>query len=181
MKKTWLLFLGLVLIFGVIMGFWLISQGPPSFNKGVSSCSIQALEKEIKGHSLEPLIKDGAKVKVLVGYYNCYSVKRGDIVALNFKTQPDLFAKKVVGLPGDELTFLLDSFIINGQIATNSQGQPYLLDQKGKTLLGAPLKQNRLSGGQFLVLSEERNPSSFDCRRFGLISQKQILGKIVFQ
>ena len=75
--KTITVFAGLISIF---LGFF--TAQPKAMNL---SC-VEARDFTIRGTSLEPLVKDGAMVKGLLGYYQCNPLKRGDLVIFRFKT-----------------------------------------------------------------------------------------------
>jgi len=56
-------------------------------NKSIFSnsfCPIQEEVRIVKGNSLEPLVAAGSKVKALFGYYNCYDIKREDLVLYRY-------------------------------------------------------------------------------------------------
>ena len=146
--------------------------------KAINLSCVEARDFIIRGTSLEPLVKDGAMVKGLLGYYQCNPLKRGDLVIFRFKTRKELFVKKLVGLPGDRIEFEGNYLRLNGRILKNSEGEPYLFSERSKKILKAPLEGERIPEGKFLVLSEKVFPTDFDSRQFGYLEKEHILGKV---
>ena len=164
-----LVFTGLLFVF---LGFFAVQPKAMNF-----SC-VETRDFTIRGTSLDPLIKDGSMVKGLLGYYQCNPLKRGDLVIFRFKTRKELFVKKLVGLPGDRIEFYGSYLRLNGKILKNSEGKPYLLSERSKRILKAPLEGGRIPEGKFLVLSEKAFPTDFDSRQFGYLEKEHILGKV---
>ena len=150
---------------------------------GLNKISVNQCYEErddvIRGASLEPFLKNGAKVKTFLGYYDCNTFQRGDVVIFKFKTREETFVKKLMGLPGDKLEIKEDKIYLNDEVLTNSQNQPYLADERAKTLLMKPLTEVKIPENYFLILSDHPNPS-FDSRTFGLLAKEHIAGKVEY-
>lgn len=173
MKK----FLGIfvLILVGIFVIFIFFKNG--NVNKSLVRC-YQERDDVIRGSSLEPFLRDGAKVKTLLGYYNCNNFQRGEVVIFKFKTRKETFVKKLMGLPQDKLEIRKDTIYLNEQILTNSENKPYLTDERAKLLLTKPLAENKIPENYFLVLSDRENPT-FDSRTFGFLAKEHILGKVI--
>ncbi len=143
------------------------------------SC-VTAEEHRVRGTSLQPVLMNGQEVVLLRGYYDCNPVRRGDIVAIKFKTRTEIFVKRIVGLPGDEVRFEGVHLFLNGNLLRNSNNQPYVFSERAKKILSIPLQNGKIPANSFLVLGEEVNEEdSFDSRFFGYISRGHIVGKVL--
>lgn len=129
----------------------------------------------IPSESMMPTLRVHDRVLVNKLSYKVHDVNRGDIVV--FKRPPgepdasikDLI-KRVVGVPGDEVSFADGKVFVNGQELI----EPYL-SQPGSTF-----QRNEgtivVPEGQVLVLGDNRQ-NSFDGRMFGTFSQDLIVGR----
>lgn len=176
-KKLVLILTILYLLF--IFSFRILNNIQYTKNYYLSRRCYQIIEKTIHGSSMSPLLNDGDKVKILINYYACHPLKRNDILAIGFRTQPKkLFAKRLVGLPNDKVEVINNNLYINGRLVTNSINLPYLIDNTGKIRLLKPLINQTIPQGYYLVLSEEQG-FSYDSRYFGYIENQHIKGKII--
>lgn len=180
MKKRY--FIPLLLICALLFFFYLQEKSPQLENKSqdLSTINFQKEKKTIRGHSMEPLLKDGEEVLTLFGYYQDNPLARNDLVIISFKTQPGkFFVKKLVGLPDDKIEIKENKIYLNGELLKNSLDEVYLVTEKGANLLLKPLINQQIADGYYLVLSETTNPSSFDSRYFGYLEKTHILGKVI--
>ncbi len=103
--------------------------------------------------------------------------ERGDIVVFDPPEEPDPdkpYIKRVIGLPGETVTFRNGDVFINGQLLD----EPYIDD--GITECGRGEEcQVTVEEGQVFVLGDNRNNSS-DSRAFGPVEVDQIIGKAWF-
>ncbi len=131
---------------------------------------------------------------------------RGDVVVFQFPGHPgnpddpqkgENFIKRVIGLPGDHISFQGDSVTINGQLVSYESKGEYLFDgkQTGQTLLtehlpgrthtvleqlGAfdPRSQGEwnVPQGHYLVMGDNRDNSD-DGRFWGVLPEQNLRGK----
>ncbi|MDW8279769.1 MAG: signal peptidase I [bacterium] len=149
------------------------------------NCDFKEIEKEIRGDSLEPVIKNGQKIKILDGYYNCNNVNRDDTII--YKYGEDLLIKIVKGLPGDKIKLVKNNknnnewnILINGEILKNSEGKNYKVDQIGYNILSLYINDygGVIPAESYLILSN--NPEmAVDSRRFGFVGKIDFIGKVV--
>ncbi len=175
-----------IVLFIFILCFFLIKSSNHDNTNNKSgyvniNMSCVAVEKHrIRGSSLEPVFRDGQTVVLLRGYYVCNSPKRGDIVAIKFRTRNEIFVKKLVGLPGDRVRFEGNHLILNGGVLKNSLNEPYLFSDRAIKILSIPLEDGKIPPNNFMVLGEEvSEEKSFDSRSFGYITKEQMVGRVL--
>jgi signal peptidase I len=127
---------------------------------------------------MAPTLKVGDRFVVNRLAYRLGDVERGDIVVFKRPPgEPDLtinnLVKRVIGLPGDEVTFKDGKVFVNGSVLV----EPYLApgdrtDAKGTDVIKVP-------AGQVLVLGDNRR-NSFDGRSFGTFDTTLIIGKVFY-
>jgi len=160
-----------------------------SFNKTENKlsqkeeCPIRKEERIVRGDSLSPLIKAGDTVQVLFDYYKCNDVKRDDIVLYSYAGNKEPLIKIIKGMPGDKFKLQQAEggwhILINGEILRNSEGIPYLISGKRYEMLSLYEKdyKGEIPAGAYLLLGNIFS-GTLDSTRFGLISKRDILGKI---
>lgn len=136
----------------------------------------------IPSPSMFPTLKEGDRVLVNKLSYRLHDVNRGDVVVFERPASeapsaiPELI-KRVVGLPGDAVTFQNGKVFINGK----QLDEPYLPDGVTTSAEFAP---NRCTPeapclvppGQVWVMGDNRNDSK-DSRYFGPIPESSIVGR----
>ncbi len=170
-------------------GFFLINkyyfQFIPKKDDFNTACVSQEDLKTVRGDSLQGIISEGEEARILKGYYGCNPVERGDIVVYNFSAHPDPIIKIIKGIPGDKFSLKENSrggynILINGEILKTSFGRPYELSQGRQDMLA--LYEKDYSGimpkDTFLILGNQPQ-GTLDSTRFGLISRKGIIGKVL--
>lgn len=145
-------------------------------------CVITIEERVVRGYSLSPFIKDGETVKFFPRYYDCYAVKREDIVLYNYAGDQDPLIKIVKALPGDKFNLQKAdngwNIIVNEKVLKNSAGETYLIVNQGYQMLSLYEKdyQGVIPQNAYLLLGNLAN-GSLDSTRFGLVDKSDILGK----
>lgn len=136
----------------------------------------------IPSPSMYPTLKEGDRVLVNKLSYKLHDVNRGDVVVFERPASeapsaiPELI-KRVVGLPGDAVTFRGGHVYINGE----KLDEPYLPEGVTTTADFAP---NRctvdapclIPPGEVWVMGDNRNDSK-DSRYFGPIPESSIVGR----
>lgn len=126
--------------------------------------------------------------------------KRGDVVVFKYPKDPDVdYIKRVVGLPGDEITYIGRTVFINGKPAKQTFLGEYEGEGSGKVMNGASLMQENLGDVSHLMLSDREKNSqdmntvvvpeghyfmmgdnrdhSNDSRFWGFVPEKNLKGK----
>jgi len=147
-------------------------------------CPIKVEERIVRGNSLSGLIESGETVKVLFGYYDCYEVKRGDIILYSYSGNKNPLIKVVKGIPGDRFSFQKTKngyyLLINGKILKNSKNEPCILNERSHKLLSLYERDYKgvIPQDAYLILGNLTS-GSLDSTHFGLVGKSDILGKVV--
>jgi len=152
---------------------------------GNKLCMSKTEERIVRGSSLTGLIEPGQTVKILLGFYDCNDVKRGDVITYNYAGDKNPLIKIVKGISGDRFHLQKTEggwhILVNDEIVRNSQNQPYVFDEGGYKMLS--LYERDYAGvipeNAYLILGNLAS-GSLDSSHFGLIDKKDILGKVEF-
>lgn len=205
MKKltlwTWTVFF--VVFVGVLMGFVFYRQGymvKPSQSSELSAEKVLSWQQEekmqfseddvvkgelkrfvVNGMSMYPLMKPWDIVTGVI-FEDQKPIKRYDIVVVKFKTIDTPLIKRVIWIPGDTITFSGGKLLVNGEPENSEYIYPwgYHYVPGDIKLLQIQLKNfgGRVPDGMYLLLWDNRADSK-DSRKFWLVDQKQIIGKII--
>lgn len=131
----------------------------------------------ISGDSMNDTYQDGDRVFIWnIGY----SPVVNDVVvfdASNYVYGNDqFFIKRVVAKEKDQLSYQSGNLLINGVNTADIDTAEY------KILTGGadPLDSYTIPKGKILVLGDNRDVS-YDSRRFGLVDEKDVVGKVLFR
>ncbi len=146
-------------------------------------CFVKEEERTVRGSSLSPLIKSNQTIKALFNYYDCYEIKRGDIVLFDYAGNKNSVIKIVKGISGDkfELRQLNSGYniIVNGQIIKNSENEPYLVSGNAYKMLSLYERDYKgvIPENAYLLLGN-RISGSVDSTTFGLVDKSGIIAKV---
>ncbi|MGC6767710.1 signal peptidase I [Enterococcus sp. LJL128] len=134
----------------------------------------------IDGSSMKPNLSQGDMV--LMEKFT--AIQRFDVIVFQLP-DGEIYVKRVIGLPGDEIRYEKDQLYINGEKVaepflkkgrkTKSDTEPYTTNFN----LADLMNQENLSGDSYFVLGDNRRMSK-DSRSFGAVESKYILGKARF-
>jgi len=175
MNKKYFLIVAVILIAGA--GFCLIENDDKK--KATENLCFEKKDYRIVGHSMEPLLADGTYVKGLAGYYECNEVQKGEIVILEFKSRKESFVKKIIGIAGDKIEFAGEQLKLNGEILKNSGGETYAFSEASRRIITASLNNGIILEGRYFILGEEKGPSAYDSRQFGLVEKEHLKGRVI--
>jgi signal peptidase I len=134
--------------------------------------AINAVSARIRvdGSSMEPTLHSGEFVIVNKISYKLNSPARGDIVVFHFPRDPEQeYIKRVIGLPGDEVSISEGNVFVNGQLLD----EPYITSKPSY-----PGKWT-VPDDHLFVLGDNRNNSS-DSHNWGTVPMEYVIGKAVF-
>ncbi len=138
----------------------------------------------IDGDSMLPTLQNDNKVLVWKLFYNEQMMERFDVVVFKV-SEEESYVKRIIGLPGDKVTYKDDQLFINDEAI-----EEHYLDEERKQTGYTKLTEDfsvqsiahleRIPEGKVLVLGDNRL-NSLDSRRFGLISTDDIIGEVKFR
>jgi len=120
---------------------------------------------KVSGESMIPNYPDGSRHFINKLAYRSANPQRGDVVGLR-ALNGDIYIKRVIGLPGESLTFENGTVQVNGQPLQ----EPYL-----ERRILSEIDPITLGPNQYWMMGDNR-PTSV---RLG-VSAEQIVGKVVF-
>ncbi|MFB1081404.1 signal peptidase I [Jeotgalibacillus sp. JSM ZJ347] len=134
----------------------------------------------VEGASMQPTLQDGNKLVINKIGYQIGDIDRFDVIVFHANESED-YVKRVIGLPGDEVSYEDDQLYINGEYYE----EPYLEEfrtEEGRltgdfTLEEIPGGQIEVPEGQLFVLGDNRQ-ESLDSRIIGFIDQDSVVGKV---
>lgn len=132
----------------------------------VVACGV--FQVHISGNVMAPTLKDGQYTNYDPNAYSSASPKRGDVVV--FKTNGVFHVRRVIGLPGETVSFKDGNVYIDGK----QLKEPYL---PAGTQTLSETESFQVPANQYFVLSDNRAAGS-DSRSLGFVSRGQIVGRV---
>ena len=131
--------------------------------------------QQVVGPSMDSTLKNQDVVILFKSHYKLFDMKRFDIIAFNYADTKYLI-KRVIGLPGDKVEYKNNVLYINGKEIE----EEFLEGHKTNDFNTLSLGYETIPEGKYLVLGDNRE-NSLDSRSFGLIDEKDILGKVTIK
>ena len=129
--------------------------------------------QQIVGSSMSPTYESREVVILNKLHYKLFKIKRFDIISFEYDSTKYLI-KRVIGLPGDTVEYKDNVLYVNGEEIE----EEYLTESiKTENFSLASLGYEKIPEDMYLVLGDNRE-DSLDSREIGLISKKDILGKV---
>ncbi len=189
-EKYYIVFVCLFVCF-VLVGYFLIKN----FDKNTTindqllppttgDCLIEKKSYTVNGSSMKGVVEDGVVVEVLVNYYQCNTILKNDIVLYNYAGNENPLIKIVKGVPGDTLALSKNNatyhILINGKVLKNTENNSYELDSRAYRMLSLYVSdyQGLVPADTYLIMGNLVSGST-DSSKFGLISKKDIIGKVI--
>lgn len=152
------------LVVAVVLLYWL----SPSSNQHTLT---------VAGTSMTPTLMPGDKVQLQTDSRE--ELKRGDLVAIHFKTRPHPIIKRIIAQAGDQVEFVNNRLKLNGEyLNTSWWPDDKRLANRQYKLLALQLSRydNRVPKDSLIVMGDN-SANSFDSGDFGMISTDQLLGR----
>ena len=141
----------------------------------LSGCLLKTEDTVIfQGTSMLPGIKDGERIRIERFDRGAkFNVKRGDIVMFLYPEDTSKFyIKRLIGLPKETVEIREGKVFIDG----TELSEPYV-DPK-RNMMNFPREPVYVKEHYYYVLGDNRDSSS-DSRSWGLVPEKNILGKAI--
>jgi signal peptidase I len=122
---------------------------------------------KVNGPSMNPTLKDGDIMILDEISYRFKKIKRFDIVVVKYKNEN--LIKRVIGLPGEKISYQGDKLYINGKYIKENFTHKLTNDFTTITI----------AKNSYFVMGDNR-PNSMDSRIIGTIPKSSILGKTSF-
>jgi len=136
------------------------------------------VEYKVEGVSMQPTYEEGRLLSInkLSLYFS--SLKRFDVVVFQLPNSDDIYVKRVIGLPGDELHYKDDQLYVNGKAVNEPFLSPEDIDvtkQTGNFTLEDIIDKGTIPKGYIFVIGDNRIKSR-DSRHFGLVKMDDVIG-----
>jgi len=135
----------------------------------------------VDGKSMEPTLFDGNLLMVNKMIYDWQDVNHGDVVVFHANENED-YVKRVIGLPGDTISYKNDALYLNGKKVDEPYLDPYRKDDgepltKDFTLEEITGDVKEVPDGRIFVMGDNRR-ESLDSRYFGFVPIETVVGKV---
>lgn len=139
------------------------------------------VEYKVEGVSMQPTYEEGRLLSInKLGLY-FHSLKRFDIVVFHLQDNDEIYVKRVIGLPGDEIQYKDDQLYVNGKAIS----EPFLPEktgaqgtkQTGNFTLEEITNKTKIPKGFIFVIGDNRIQSR-DSRHFGLVKIDDVIGTV---
>lgn len=131
----------------------------------------------VRGQSMNPSFESGDYLIIDEITYRFRSPQRGEVIVFKSPQDPSQrFIKRIIGLPGETIE------IKDGKVIIYTKDGPQVLDESNylpDLLTGGNIRIT-LAEDEYFVLGDNR-PFSFDSRRFGVLSEENIIGRVIFR
>lgn len=131
----------------------------------------------VEGNSMNNTLSQGDMVTM----ERITALNRFDIIVFQ---QPDgIFIKRIIGLPGESVSYQDDQLYINGQpmtepfLSSNKKGDTHAIPYTTSFTLEQLINAQVLGEDEYFVLGDNRRVSK-DSRSFGAVKEEDVMGKV---
>ncbi|MEG2322111.1 MAG: signal peptidase I [Bacilli bacterium] len=124
---------------------------------------------KVDGDSMKPKLNNN---NILIYTKTKKSIERFDMIIV--KVKKNIMVKRVIGLPGEKITYLNNKLYINGKVVN----EPYLNSVTNDFDLSTIISNDIIPHNKIFILGDNRLYST-DSRTFGLVDVSDIKGKII--
>lgn len=139
------------------------------------------VEYKVEGVSMQPTYEEGRLLSInkLERYFT--SIKRFDIVVFYPPKSDEIYVKRVIGLPGDEIYYKDDQLYVNNKAMNEpflpSNGKSNVTKLTGNFSLKDITDKTKIPKGYIFVIGDNRLQSR-DSRHFGLVKLDDVIGTV---
>jgi signal peptidase I len=127
---------------------------------------------QVEGTSMMPRLENHERIFINKFLYRFRPIERGDVVVFRYPLDPSKsYIKRVIGLPGDEVSIHDGHVRVNGTLLSEPYVPSGYLDDQSYPLV-------RVEADHYFVLGDHRS-SSNDSRVWGTVDRQYIYGKAV--
>lgn len=123
------------------------------------------------GVSMEPTYRAGELVFVNALAYRTGKPKRGDIVAIELAGRQVVFLKRIVGLPGEHISFRAGLVLVDGQPLAEEYVRYRVPDWN--------VPDTKLGPNEYFVVGDNRSMPQ-QLHEFGKVAESRLIGKLLF-
>lgn len=144
-----------------------------------------ARKEEVRGTSMYPTLVEGESVIINMAANYVGEIKRFDVVVAREYRSDDLWVKRVIGLPGETISYREDVLYVDGKAMEESFLDKKYVDQVKKSANKLYFTQDytskKLGKNEYLLVGDNRN-ESLDSRNdaVGPFQREQIIARGVF-
>jgi len=140
------------------------------------------VEYKVEGVSMQPTYEEGRLLSINKLGLFFSSLKRFDVVVFHPPNSEEIYVKRVIGLPGDEIHYKDDQLYVNGKAVSepflSSSDQKMDISKKtGSFTLEEITDKTRIPKGYIFVIGDNRIQSR-DSRHFGLVKMDDVIGTV---
>ena len=149
----------------------------------VNMSCVREKEFVVRGNSMIPLFKPGDEITALMNYSKCNALKKGNTVLFTYSGNEAPVIKTIKAVVGDSFKLKQNgsywTIQVNNKTLTNSEGEKYRLTGKKQKMLSLYAKDYPIIPNDTLLLLGENPSGTKDSTAFGLVSEKNIIGKVL--
>lgn len=188
-------YLVLLLVVGILTIFWTIKKKERALIVNISQqsssfpCPVECLTLKVDDPAMSGILEAGATVILSKNHYAYNPLKRGDLVYFRYHNEQAPVVRVVRGIAGDHFEVIKDSkgngwnIRVNGEFLKVGKGEdlvygsPAFLPPLG---LAAKSHNNTIAADEVILLTNSSS-GKFDSTLMGLLSLKDIIGKITIE
>jgi signal peptidase I len=139
------------------------------------------VDYKVEGVSMQPTYEEGRLLSInkLGLYFD--SINRFDVVVFYPPNSEEIYVKRVIGLPGDEIHYKDDQLYVNDKVINEpflpAKAKTDVTKLTGNFTLEEITDKKRIPEGYIFVIGDNRLQSR-DSRHFGLVSMNDVIGTV---
>ncbi|WP_175638266.1 signal peptidase I [Metabacillus schmidteae] len=137
------------------------------------------VEYKVEGVSMQPTYEEGRLLSINKLGFLFSSLKRFDVVLFHPPDSEEIYIKRIIGLPGDEIHYKDDQLYVNDKAVNEPflEKNVGLIKKTGSFTLEEITDKTRIPKGYIFVIGDNRIQSR-DSRHFGLVKIDDIIGTV---
>ena len=140
------------------------------------------VEYKVEGVSMQPTYEEGRLLSINKLGFIFSTLKRFDVVLFHPPNSEEIYIKRIIGLPGDEIHYEDDQLYVNGNAVnepflTSSDQNENIIKKTGSFTLEEVTDKAKIPKGYIFVIGDNRIQSR-DSRHFGLVKIDDVIGTV---